>query len=119
MCYASFFVMLIAGLVWTKPSGHNSNNSERNRIILGTLVRCGDTERWPPGLWPDKIKEGVPATADGGVSLPLLEPGPHRCGCWHHVLAMCCFVHLGPAPPRPQCLLVEERAQPVLTPLVV
>ena len=36
----------------------------------GTLVRCGGTERWLPGLQPNERKKGDPATADGGVSLP-------------------------------------------------
>ena len=47
---------------------------------MGTLVRCGGTERWLPGLQPDERKKGDPATTDGGVSLPRFWPGPYRLG---------------------------------------
>ena len=75
--------------VWAQPSWHVSNDSAMRRVILGTLVSSGGTKRWSPGLWPDEREEGDPATADGGVLLHLLGPGPHSLGaaaagtmCW-------------------------------------
>ena len=75
------------------------------RVILGTLV-------WVGSLWAGEMEEGDPATADGVVSLPILGPGPIILGTAVKQLAPCAGgVHLGPAPPRPWRLLVEEGRQ--------
>ena len=80
------------------------------------------TERWLLGLWPDESNGGDPATTDCGVSLPLFGPGPQRLGAADAgTMSWPCAggVHLGPAPwARSRCLLVEERARRVPTPLL-
>ena len=59
---------------------------------MGTLVRCGGTKRWLPGLQPDERMKGDPATATGGVSLPRFLAGSLQIGRGDSP-----GVHLGPA----------------------
>ena len=68
------------GFVLADPDTIAITICKGEKVRSCVLLMCGGTERWPPSLWPDKREEGAPATADGGVSLPLLEPGPHRLG---------------------------------------
>ena len=79
------------------------------------MILQGRDADWVHGLGVvGEKEERDPATADGVVSMPL--PASHSC---HYGWPCADGVHLGPAPTRPRCLLVEETAWRVPPPLHV